>query len=117
MAHHFVILTLKENITEVPYKYLIELSKLTDIDVTLHLERDNIQLRYNSYFWDYEYDIEELFKNNEITEITLEAYKWFRENTTISSDCWNVNDAEFGPHSWGQLDNYIKRVKDKYLPG
>lgn len=114
MAHHFVVLEFKENITEVPYKYLVELNKLTCIDVHIHIDAKAVQLRHYGYFWEYDDAIEDLFKSNEITEQTIEAYKWFRENTEIYSDCWNVNDNEYGPHNWEQLDKFVKRLKDKY---
>lgn len=115
MAHHYIILNLKDNNVNIPYQYLVELYKLVDENINIHFEENNIQLQCNSYYWDYNYDIEEIFKNCEITKVTIEAYRWFRENTILSSDCWNVNDADFGPNSWEEMDKIIERYKRKYL--
>lgn len=115
MAHHFVIITFKENVKEIPYKYLVELSKLVDFNVNMTVDETGIQFKHYGYFWDYEGVIDDLFVDDKVTGMTLAAYEWLKENTTIESDCWNVNDSEYGPDSWEDFERQMYHIKKRYF--
>lgn len=115
MAHHFVIITFNENVKEIPYKYLVELSKLVDFEVNMTVDETGIQFRHYGYFWDYEGAIDDLFADNKVTENTLAAYAWLKQNTTVESDCWNVNDNDYGPWNWEDFERQIQHIKKRYL--
>lgn len=115
MAHHFVIITFNENVKEVPYKYLVEFSKLVDISVNMIIDETSIQFRHYGYYWDYVSVIDDLFVDGKVTENTLAAYEWLKQNTTVESDCWNVNDNDYGPCDWKDFERQMQHIKKRYL--
>ena len=38
----------------------------------------------------------------------IKFYLFAKANMEISTDCWNVNDFEYGPESWAEFDKALE---------
>lgn len=121
MAHHSIIFTCKDNIT-IPEKHQRSLSnfvcELNGIaghgDVILHIKEEKvISFGLGEWVWDYTDDIDDLVEENKLTIEMIDAYRWLKENTDVSSDCWNACDNDYGPDCWDDIEWNLSGLKSR----
>lgn len=106
-------LELKENIN-IPYEILVNLfdfknkvKHMTVIDIDL--KSDSVRIDFVSA--KFVYCVHELVNRNEFTEDMVNAYKWFKENTTIEvEDRSNIFEPLYYSKSWDEVDNELNKL-------
>ena len=108
IAHHSISVICKDH-KIIPIEHKMALLKFAnEVDVDLYISKSVITMTYNwSSCWLYSYDIERLIDQNKLTIEMIDAYMWLKEYTDVRSDCWNVTDTDFGPHSWDDVERTL----------